>query len=171
MTLSTKLSTASLTKLALLLVALGAASGCRGRDRRPITVQAPPKTGAAAAGQQSVNPAATAGATGHDTLQNTSNGNAQGRPNDTTSDASIVPPVVSPKPDAAAGGATPPAATGGATPAPTGGATPGGGSAQPTPSTVAMTIATTLDDGTKTTMQWDGKSFKGNDQWDVVFSQ
>ena len=34
-----------------------------------------------------------------------------------------------------------------------------------------VTISTTLEDGSTVTLEWDGKTFKGNDKWDVIPQQ
>ncbi len=166
---------ASLAQLTLLLGALTTAAGCRGRDRRPIAVQAPPTTtGAPTAGQQqATNPGAAAGTPGVDPLQQAGNGTAQGGPVNPTNNPSALPGDTV-QPGATAGattGATATTTAGGAanpTAGATGGLPSGGNGTQPGPPAATMSIATTLEDGTQASLQWDGKSFKGNDKWDVV---
>jgi hypothetical protein len=145
-----------LTLLVLLATAGATAAGCKGRERRPILVQAP--TTNPAGRQNGLGTGATGGTTGVDPLQNNNNAGPQTNPGDSTQSSTTLPGDV-----LGATTTTPSAPTLPTTPGSGGGAQPGGN--QPGPQ---LAISTQLEDGTQATLQWDTKSFKGNDKWDVI---
>ena len=100
------------------------------------------------------------------------------RPRQTIEVAAPTPPATTTAPQTTSSnglpaGATDPAANPEIGGVPPGAALPSSGNAGGLPGTAstaatALQIVTKLDDGSSATLSWDGRSFKGNDKWDLL---
>lgn len=132
--------------IGLLLLAL---LGCEGRSPRPIISAPPPPAKAPPLPDRSSNPERPDNSIDRDSA----GGSGSQVPHETSTPLGGLQKGPSTSPDS---GRLPASGGGGPTPSATG-----------LPQTQSLQIPTTLPNGAQGMISWDGRTFKGNDKWDV----